>query len=67
MAKKTAAKSYSRMLAELQEIIDWFESDDVDLDEALKKYQQANHLIDKLENYLKTAENKVRKIAGKQP
>lgn len=67
MAKKPAGNSYGRMLAELQEIIDWFESDDVDLDEALKKYQQANGLVDKLENYLKAAENKVRKVAGKQP
>ena len=65
MAKKTTKSSYSQMLAELQEIIDWFESDDVDLDAAVEKYQQANDLIDQLEKYLKTAENKVRKVAGK--
>ena len=59
-------QSYSRMMAQLQAIIDWFESDEVDLDQAVKKYQRANKLIDDLEKYLKTAENKIKKVA-KQP
>lgn len=56
--------SYSQMMAELQEIIDWFENEEADLDEAVKKYRQANKLIDGLENYLKTVENKVREVTG---
>lgn len=57
--------SYSQQLAELQAIIDWFEGEDVDLDKAVKKFEQANQLIDELEKYLKTAENKIRKINPK--
>ena len=58
-------KTYGQLLAQLQEIIDWFESEDVDLDEAVKNYKRASELIDELERYLKTAENKIKKVAGK--
>lgn len=64
MAKKPGG-SYSQMLAELQEIIDWFEGSEVELDTSIKRYEQANKLIDELEKYLKTAENKIKKVAGK--
>lgn len=63
MAK--SAKTYKQLSAELAAIIEWFESDDIELDEAIKKYEQATKLVTELENYLKTAENKVRKISAK--
>jgi len=54
------------MLAELQAIIDWFEGESVDLEEAVKKYELAGKLADELEKYLKTAQNKIRQVsAGK--
>jgi len=42
----------------------WFESGDVDLDEALAKYQQAIKLIEQMETYLKNAKNKIKKVSG---
>ena len=63
MATKT--KTYKQLSDELAEIIDWFETAEVSLDEALEKYEQANKLIAELEQYLKTVENKVRKISVK--
>jgi exodeoxyribonuclease VII small subunit len=64
MAKKSPnPKSYSELSAELAGIMEWFESAEVDLDEALKKYQQAAELIEQLESYLKTAANKIKKIS----
>lgn len=33
-----------------------------DVDEALKKYEEASKLIGDMEKYLKTAENKIQKI-----
>jgi exodeoxyribonuclease VII small subunit len=55
-------RSYTQLSQELAAIIDWFESDEVELDSAIAKYEQAMELIDKLEKYLKSAENKIQKI-----
>lgn len=57
-------KTYRQMSNELDEILLWFESDNVDLDEAIAKYELATQLIAQMEDYLKTAENKIRKISG---
>lgn len=54
------------MNAELSEIIEWFESDKVSLDEAIEKYEEALTLIAEIEKYLKTAENKIKKITHNQ-
>lgn len=62
---KDVRKSYKILTDELNQIIDWFEGDEVDLDEALGKYEQAMALIVEIEGYLKSAENKVRKITIK--
>jgi len=50
------------MSEELSAIIEWFEEQEPDLDEAVAKYDQAMGLISQMENYLKKTENKVRKI-----
>ncbi|MEK7561646.1 MAG: exodeoxyribonuclease VII small subunit [Patescibacteria group bacterium] len=63
--KAKSRKNYQELSAELTKIIEWFESDKVNLDEALSKYEQALALIAEIENYLKTAENKVKKISTK--
>jgi len=49
------------MNAKLAEIIEWFESDKVNLGEAVEKYEQALALIAEIEKYLKTAEIKITK------
>lgn len=61
---KAAAKNYRQMSQELDELLMWFESGDVDLDEAVIKYHQAIKLIARMEEYLKTAENKIQKISA---
>jgi exodeoxyribonuclease VII small subunit len=66
MNSKTS-KSYRQMAAELDQIMQWFESGDMDIDEAIKKYEEASNLINEMEKYLKTAENKIKKIATKKP
>jgi exodeoxyribonuclease VII small subunit len=58
----TKAKTYQQLAEELAEIIAWFEGGDVDLDQALAKYQQAVKLIAEMEDYLKTAQNQLKKI-----
>ena len=59
---QTAKKSYSQLSQELDELMDWFESENADLDVALDKYHQAIKLIEAMEKYLQTAENKLKKI-----
>lgn len=63
MAKKTGPnKSYRELSDELARLMEWFESGDVDLEEAIANYQKAMKLIGELEDYLKTAENQIKKI-----
>ena len=65
MAKAKPAKTYQQLSDEFAELAAWFESDKVNLDEAVAKYEQAMELIVQMETYLKTAQNKVKKIAAK--
>jgi exodeoxyribonuclease VII small subunit len=62
---KSSKKNYQDLEAELQDILDWFESDSFDVDEAVKKYQRGLELIQELETYLSTAENTVRELKAK--
>jgi exodeoxyribonuclease VII small subunit len=61
----TKLKTYQQMSDELTQLIEWFESDQVNLDEAVHKYEQALELIKQMEASLKTAENKIKKITAK--
>lgn len=64
MATRAKTKDYQQLSSQLAAIIDWFESDEVELDQAIIKYQQATKLLAEMEDYLKTAKNKIRKITG---
>jgi exodeoxyribonuclease VII small subunit len=66
MNNKTS-KSYRQMASELDQIMQWFESGDIDIDEAINKYEVARKLIVEMEKYLKTAENKIKKISSRTP
>ncbi len=61
----TKAKTYQQMANELNQLIEWFEGDQANLDEAVAKYAQATDLLKQMEKALKTAENQVKKIAAK--
>lgn len=59
------AKSYKQLSEQLADIIAWFETEEVDLDAAIIKYQEATMIIDKMEKFLASAENKIKKITSK--
>ena len=59
------SKNYKQLSEELAEIILWFESADVDLDKAVEKYEQAEQIMNQMQEYLATAENKIKKITAK--
>jgi exodeoxyribonuclease VII small subunit len=63
MAKAKTTRTYRDMSDELADIIAWFESEDIDLDEATAKYEQATKLLGQMESYLKNAENKIHEVS----
>lgn len=65
MASPKNQKTYQQLDDELTNLLDWFEGDRVNLDEASAKYEQAVELIQQMEKYLATAENKIKKISAK--
>jgi len=59
------SQTYQEMTTLLNQLMKWFESDKVNLDEAVEKYEQAMELLSSMQDYVNTAENKVKKIAAK--
>ncbi len=58
-------KSYQQMNDELAELMAWFESEHVDLDQAVAKYEEAMKLLEQMQKHLKTAEINIKKISAK--
>lgn len=45
--------NYATKKSQLDEIISWFESEEIDFEEASIKYEEAIKIIDEIEQYLK--------------
>lgn len=58
----TKVVTYKDLRARLDNIMQWFDGDDLDVDEALTKHAEAQKIIDELEAYLKNTEQKIKKI-----
>lgn len=63
MSEKTS--TIEAKLKELDELLAWFESDDVSVDDALKQYEKAQKLAKDLRQQLKDAKNSVDVIKKK--
>lgn len=55
-------KTYKQQRTELDELLAWFDQDDMDVEEALVKYKQAIKLAKDLQEYLQKAENSITKL-----
>jgi exodeoxyribonuclease VII small subunit len=65
-AKKAEAKqNFSADFKELEDIVRWFESNEVDLEEGLTKFERGLELAKNCRLRLKDVENKVEKIKAK--
>ena len=51
-------------MAELEEITEYLEKNDTDLDKALQKFKRGTELVTLLEAHLEQAQNKVKTIRG---
>ncbi|TAK88805.1 exodeoxyribonuclease VII small subunit [Patescibacteria group bacterium] len=58
----TAKPDFGTKLKELEAITEWFESDEVDLDAALTKFERGMELASELKKELGEVENRVEKI-----
>ncbi len=63
MPKRNLAPSYSQLSEQLNEALAWFESEDLDIDQAPVRYQEVQKIIAQMEKHLKEAKNKIT-IAG---
>jgi len=57
--------SFNEAYKKIEEINEWFQGEDINLDEALKKYKQGMELIKECQNRLKETENKFEDIKKK--
>lgn len=57
--------NFTKAYKEIEEINEWFQGEDIDLEEALKKYERGLELIEKCKRRLKEAENKFEEIKKK--
>ena len=65
-AKKTDAKrNFTADFKELEDIVRWFESNEVDLEEGLKKFERGLELAKTCRARIKDVENKVVQIKAK--
>ena len=55
--------AFKESYAKLQSIVSWFERDDIDLEEGIKKYEEGSVLAKELQKYLETMEHKIRELS----
>lgn len=57
--KQQPKTDYKTMMAELQSLLSDMQGEELDVDLAIQKYERGQQLIVELDDYLKTAENKL--------
>jgi len=58
----TAKPTYRELRTNLDQLMEWFEGGDLDVDEAIKKHAEAEKVIRQLEEYLADTEQTIKKI-----
>ena len=58
-------KSITDKTNELDKLVDWFDSDDFTIEQALDKYKQAEKLATEIENDLLTIKNEIKIVKHK--
>ena len=57
--------NFTKAYQEIEEINEWFQGEEIDLDEALRKYERGMELINQCKERLKETENKFEEIKKK--
>lgn len=56
---QTKNKSINSRLQELEAVLAWFDSDDIDLDEALDKFETGSQIVSDIRERLNEVHNKI--------
>ena len=59
---KTISFNFKKSYQELQNIVEWFEQEEIDLEEGVKKFEEGSKLVKDLKEYLEKVENKIREL-----
>lgn len=54
-----AKNDLNKQLEELEKMVAWFEGDDIDIEQAIAKFETANKLADQIREQLSALENKI--------
>lgn len=60
--KKTPSPDFGKAYKELEDIIEWFEGEEIDLDEGIRKFERGLELAKACKERLTEVENRVREI-----
>ncbi len=61
----TKSNTIKEKLVELDELVAWFEQDDIEIDQAIKKFDDAEKLAAEIGDELQSAKNKIEVIKKK--
>lgn len=64
MSKERSKFDFTKAFQELEEINEWFQGEEIDLDEGLKKFRRGLELIKQCRGRLKEVENQFQEIKG---
>lgn len=64
-SKQHSDFKYSEAIKELEEITDYLEGSNVDLEEAIKRFDRGAELASSIERHLQQAENRIKTIKSK--
>lgn len=65
ISKEAKKANFAEAFKELEDIVQWFEASEVDLEEGLKKFERGLELAKKCRARLSEVENKVKRIKEK--
>lgn len=54
--------NFSKSYQELQKIVEWFEKEEVDLEEGIAKFEEGTKIVKDLKEYLEKMENKIKEL-----
>ena len=58
-------KTLRELIMEFDEIVNWFDNDNLDIDEAIAKFEQGNELSEEIKQRLLDAKNKIEIVKKK--